>query len=373
MEELEAHFPETASALVQEAKANQIPGYALGIIDYRKSSYPMYAHVGGVRSLEEPELKVELETIFDLASLTKVLATVAMLSRLEERGWLSLDYTPSYFGLSGPASHIPLSDFLFHQSGIPAWKPYYEAILQRFSPEKLTDVSVEARSRALRKMVLQEPLVEGQRGQSVYSDLGFLVLGYCIEEIFQEPFDVAIQHEILTAMETGLHFRRVDRTPERLRDPRVAATEYSAWRGGLLQGAVHDDNAWAAGGYGGHAGVFGTVGDVLLWVASARDGFFSRKTWDQWFEVRAGRARGWDIASGAQSASGQRGHSLLIGHLGFTGTSIWIDDRRKCAVVLLSNRVHPSRENEGIKPFRYAVHQTFWKEWDQKIGRRYEV
>jgi CubicO group peptidase (beta-lactamase class C family) len=200
--------------------------------------------------------------------------------------------------------------------------------------------------------------------RTVYSDLSFLILGFVLEEILQLPLDEAVQRFVWKPMRLKAFFKRTDRSIDLGRLPDVAATENSQWRGGVLQGQVHDDNCWAMGGYGGHAGAFGTVEDVLRFARALAAGFLSPTTLKaQWTRVPqppgCERTLGWDTPSqqGGEPSASTAFSPLSVGHLGFTGTSLWIDPPAGVAVALLTNRVHPSRENILIRGFRPRFHQ----------------
>ncbi|RYZ61857.1 MAG: hypothetical protein EOP09_19470, partial [Proteobacteria bacterium] len=197
----------------------------------------------------------------------------------------------------------------------------------------------------------------------IYSDLNFMLLGFVIEELLNLPLDRAVQRYVWAPMELETpHYVRTVKPAFLARDDRYAATEDCPWRRSVLQGQVHDDNTWAMGGYAGHAGVFSNLRDVLLFSKEIQTGYLSRETLKQmWTRVSrpddASRTLGWDTPSGPNPAfSGFSSHS--VGHTGFTGTSLWIDLEKGVSVVLLSNRVHPTRENARIKEFRPIFHRT---------------
>jgi CubicO group peptidase (beta-lactamase class C family) len=158
-------------------------------------------------------------------------------------------------------------------------------------------------------------------------------------------------------------YRRVDAPVEKARLFDIAATEKCPWRGGVLQGQVHDDNCWTMGGYAGHAGAFTTVPDLLLFGRRLLNGFLSPRVlqtvWSRApLPVGCTRTLGWDTPTGDQSTIGP-GYSLRsVGHLGFTGTSLWIDPEHGLSVVLLTNRVHPTRDNPKIQEFRRVFHRA---------------
>ncbi|MCC7440322.1 MAG: beta-lactamase family protein, partial [Bdellovibrionales bacterium] len=267
---------------------------------------------------------------------------------------------------------VRVDQLLSHSAGQPAWRAFHETLRRELGrgPDQgtrgLERVPVGIRQGLLRRLVLSEPL-EAHPGERVlYSDLAFLTLGFAMEEAWGLTLDRAIEREVWGALRVpGLRFHRVSRSVSGGRLDEVAATEDCPWRGGVLQGQVHDDNCWAAGGYGGHAGAFGNARSVLELVAGLHGGgFLSHPTltrmWARSDEPPGcPRTFGWDTPSGAAPSSGTRfSAENTVGHLGFTGTSLWVDLRAGVAVVLLSNRVHPSRANEGFKPWRARVHDA---------------
>ncbi len=305
------------------------------------------------------------DTIYDLASLTKPLfATVCL--RLVERGALSLDLraeqlVPDVRGTAGGAA--TLEQLLTHRSGMAAWGGLY------------LDVPHELGSSAARRWIFTEAArraEEGTRnkGASIYSDLGYIVAAeivsratgrdlstHLIKEIVEplglEPLDLAYA----SALPPDKHRELVKR---------VAPTERDEWRGRMVRGEVHDENCAALGGVSGHAGVFGTAkgmglfGRAILDAANGRvktgTPLLSEATLKSALAPRDGGTHrlGWDGKSPTDSSAGRRMSASTFGHLGFTGTSIWCDPVADVVIVLLSNRVCPSRANEKIKGFRPA-------------------
>ena len=284
---------------------------------------------------DQPAL-VASDTIYDLASLTKVLATATIAMRGLEHGVVALDdrvadHVPEWSGSDRQA--VTIRDLLSHAAGLPDHRPYY----RDHRGEDAFIVAIGA-----------EPLEYRPGSRSVYSDLGFILLARILGRgrSLAEPFG-AVWPSIGVGEE--LQFN-----PPTLWRARTAPTEFDAWRGRLLVGEVHDDNCWALGGVSGHAGLFGTAPAVgafarhVLQVFGGRAGAFSRETLATFAARRAeipgsSRALGWDTML-PTSSCGTRMSARAIGHTGFTGTSLWIDPERGYYVVLLSNRVHPSRD-----------------------------
>lgn len=324
---------------------------------------------------ELPALPMLPNTVFDLASVTKIMATATLAGTLVDRQWLSWD-TP--LGAILPEANWPgvtLRHLLSHTAGFVAWAPLWERMRELFGEMPLHHVPVEDRQRAMRKLVFRIAPDVKPGVQAVYSDISFLLLGFALEEVTGLPLDLAVQRFVWQPMglETAF-FRHVMDEPVRGRREEVAATEESPWRGGLLQGQVHDDNCWSMGGYAGHAGAFGTVRDVLQFARalypaslSARSGgvggFLSRETLRaSWTPVTepagCSRTLGWDTPSGDEPSAGRLFSRLSAGHLGYTGTSLWVDPEAGLAVTLLTNRVHPTRENTMIRAFRPKFHDA---------------
>ncbi len=300
---------------------------------------------------------VARDTVYDLASLTKVLAAAPIAMRSVEQGAIALDdrvadHVPQWTAADRQA--VTIRDLLSHASGLPAHRPYYRNL-------EGEDAFVTA--------IAAEPLEYQPGSRSVYSDLGFILLARILgrDRSLAEPFDA-----FWAAVGAGeeLQFR-----PPHLWRRRTAPTEFDAWRGRLLVGEVDDENCWALGGASGHAGLFGTAPAVgtfarhVLQVFDGRSGVFNRDTLDVFAAKRIGvpgssRALGWDTML-PTSSCGTRMSVRAIGHTGFTGTSLWIDPERGWYVVLLSNRVHPSRDAvdaDTVTRVRAAFHDAVFED-----------
>ena len=293
------------------------------------------------------------DTIFDLASLTKVLATTSLAMRLVERGTLALEHAvekwiPAWRGHDREA--VTLRSLLTHSSGLTAWLPFYRDYTGRQEFEYA---------------ICSLPLEYQPDTQAIYSDLGFMLLGFIIEDAGGQSFAAQSEQLLSELTAAPLMFN----PPARLR-PRIAPTEKDPWRGRRLVGEVHDENCWALGGAAGHAGLFGTaqaVGDVARALLGAVAGTDSRlagtemvRQFVRRFSAATGsRALGWDTML-PTSSCGTKISSSAFGHTGFTGTTVWIDPERGSYVVLLTNRVNPSRENTAIQTIRPAVHDAIF-------------
>ena len=303
--------------------------------------------------------KMTPDTVFDLASLTKPLATALAVMKLSALGLMdagsSLEhYLPELAGTD--KAGIQILHLLVHSAGFPDYRPYYL---------RLETAPWDMRKTALREMLVREPLVYPMGKKTVYSDLGFMMLEWVIERVGGVSLDRFLEEKVYRpAGIENLFFQ--DRFFPRAGD--FAATEVCPWRQRLMEGEVHDENAWASGGVAAHAGLFGTAGDVFrlilhlweCWAGICPDGLFSKNTVRYFFSPfgNTGRSPGFDRPSDLNPSCGRFFSSNTVGHLGFTGTSFWMDLDRSVIIILLSNRVHPGRENIRIREFRPLIHNA---------------
>lgn len=303
---------------------------------------------------------VTLATVFDLASLTKPLATTLAVMLLYQQGRLDPDERlPAVLPAAahGDKRHITIAQLLAHTSGLPDYRPYYRQIA--LLPES------ERRLR-LRQFLLDEPLLHPPGARVLYSDLDFMLLEWIVEAAAGQQLDRFLAEHVYAPLQvTALFF--IDR--KRPVPPAAyAATEHCAWRDRLLEAEVHDENAYALGGVAGHAGLFGTaaaIHTVLAELLAAYHGQPAAKLFRSdvvrrfWQPVPgSGKALGFDLPSADHPSCGHFFPSDSIGHLGFTGTSFWIHRIQQLSVVLLTNRVHPSRDNCSIRQFRPEIHDA---------------
>ncbi len=300
------------------------------------------------------------DTIFDLASLTKPLATTLAVMVLIQDNQLGLEQELGSIISSfknTEKEEIKIKHLLAHVSGLPDYRPYYTHLDQL--PE-------ETRKPALKDLLVAEPLLYPIGAKVVYSDLGFMILSWVVEHISGERLDHLVQERIYDPLGIKkLFFVALATGP---RKGLFAATEHCPWRQMLLDGLVHDENAFVVGGIEGHAGLFGTAEEVyrllsiLLSIFHGNlPGSVIRKDVIHAFFKRsgfAGRALGFDSPDQRDASCGQYFSEASVGHLGFTGTSFWMDLARSIIVVLLTNRIHPSRDNDKIKVFRPKLHDA---------------
>lgn len=304
------------------------------------------------------------DTIFDLASLTKVIATTTLVMRAVDDGLLRLEdrvsnWIPEWRGQD--RQHVTIADLLAHCAGLTAYLPYYRDCTGRAEFESA---------------IAATPLEYEPRTKSIYSDLGFILLAFIVEDARAravQPWPGA--SDPATSFEG--QFRRfasyITAEPLAFRPPRAwrertAPTEHDEWRGRTLVGEVHDENAWALGGVAGHAGLFGTAAAVGAFARAVlhtiRDAAVVAKPETMRLFIRKGevpgssRALGWDTML-PTSSCGTLMSPTAIGHTGFTGTSLWIDWERDVYVALLTNRVHPARgSTDAIRQVRRRLHDA---------------
>ena len=278
-----------------------------------------------------------------------------------QQGFLDLDQT-----LSIPTSFYPirLRDLLTHSSGMPAWKPIYQEMAFHFWGV-LSDVSLEARRKKFDEFLWQIAPENWPGKKVVYSDIGILML----EKYLSKDFQADVESLWSSMGIEGLHYRPIltDAYSARLeslqKGESIAATELCPWRG-LLVGQVHDDNTWSRGGVSSHSGVFGRLKDIKSWLRAVfMESHISKNTLEAFTRESVSidgtrRALGFDMPSIDGSGSTAFSFSKnTVGHLGFTGTSVWVDLDSGDYAILLTNRVHPSRDDIRIRALRREFHR----------------
>ena len=332
-----------------------------GKIDDLKNGCSPHEFYLGTHSHLVGSEKVNRNSVFDLASLTKILLTTLLAMIEVEHERIDLDDSleerlPEYVKKNPGARTITVRHLLTHGSGLPAWRPFYESLRARFG-ESLRTLHPAVRKAYFDACLDEVPIERGVGEKLVYSDLGFLLL----ERVLSD--DVLESSKNLFNKIPGLQLKGI-RVPSVKGEGReFVATEICPWRG-LLQGEVHDDNAWSRGGVSGHAGLFGRLIDIQLWVESLfKERWVSLKTLKKFSETVSDsggsvRAHGFDVPSREGLGSTGAFFSMnSIGHLGFTGTSLWMDLDSGDYAILLTNRVHPLRTDERIRKLRLAFHE----------------
>jgi beta-N-acetylhexosaminidase len=321
-------------------------------------------HAFGKLELDGEAYDADENSMYDVASLTKPIVTTTAVMLLVQQGRLDLNrpvasYLPEFAAAakSDPdrtwRARITPRMLLLHDSGLPDHREY-------FKDTKGHD--------AILTRVFREPLVNEPGQQMVYSDLGFILLGEIVERLTGESLDVVAKREIFDIL--GMD-RSMFNPPRQLREDIAPTEKDTSFRRRQIWGEVHDENAWAMGGIAGHAGLFSTADDIAAFAQMILNGgiyaherILARSTIQE-FTTRhtigaAARTLGWDVPEEA-SSSGHYFSPASFGHLGFTGTSLWIDPQRKLFVVLLTNRVNPTRANEKIRLVRPALHDAVFE------------
>jgi CubicO group peptidase (beta-lactamase class C family) len=297
----------------------------------------------------QPSPAPSASTLWDLASLTKVIGLTSAMMLMVESGAIDLDaplerYIPDFRGRW--KEMVTIRHLLTHSSGLPAWRPLYK--------------EADSPASAMR-LAIATPLDTMPGLRMVYSDLGAILLGEIVARASGQSFDSFLQGRVFGP----LGMRETVFRPAADQLDRIAPTEVDPWRQRHLRGEVHDENAYALGGISSHAGLFSSARDLVRIARMYLNGgtldgvrFVSPSTVVQFTEIQdsalSHRALGWETPNGSNSA----GHLMskrAFGHTGFTGTSIWIDPERDVFVLLLTNRVNPTREHRGITAVRVAV------------------
>ncbi len=311
---------------------------------------------------EAAAASVAARTLFDLASVTKVVATTAMAMLLYERGALDLE-APVGATVPGFVAHakkdwrrkkITLRMLLAHSSGLPA----HEKLFLRYGTRE-----------ELLQAALTLPLAADPGSRAEYSDIGFILLGTALERLAGEPLDSFCRREIflpLAMNDTGFN------PPAAIRERIVPTADDRHFRNRIIQGEVQDENAGVLGGVAGHAGLFSNASDLAKFAHAMLSGgapILRRETVDLFTRREAAppgtsRALGWDTPS-APSQSGKYFGPSSFGHLGYTGTSLWIDPARQLSITLLTNRTWPDSSNQAIKNVRPAFHDAVVEAIDQ--------
>jgi CubicO group peptidase (beta-lactamase class C family) len=335
----------------------ELPGAVVLARMPREGEVLEHVSVRGHAVLRPERLPMTRETIFDLASLTKPLATTTAILWLVHDGAVGLDDPVSkYLPLFSERDKdgVTLRHLLTHCSGLKPWRAFHELLLEkeRKTGERL--LTTPAAREFVIDRVVRSGLVHESGAAAVYGDLDFIALGAVVEAVAHSGLDAFCRERVFAPLGMRDTFFAPladgDRLEESVRR-RVAATENCPWRERVLWGEVHDPNAWAMGGVAGHAGLFSTADDVMRFAQAILDAWHARsdalprdllRQFTERQEMPPGSdwALGWDTPTQAASSSGRHFSSRSIGHLGFTGTSLWIDLESEAVVVMLTNRVH---------------------------------
>ncbi|HET53605.1 MAG TPA: beta-N-acetylglucosaminidase [Ignavibacteria bacterium] len=341
-------------SLVKSALVEKIfPGASL-IVGHRNRI--VYHQNFGKGTYEKDAKPIDDNSIFDIASLTKVVATTSAVMLLFDQNKIHLDdkvvkFLPGFGNNS--KKEITIKNLLLHNSGLPAWEPFYK---KYNTPDEVIN--------AIMKMELE--FSPGEK--YLYSDIGMIVLQKVIEKITNKSIDKYLEENLFDQLEMKNTF--FNPSPKVWYNC-VPTEKDDYWRMQLLKGKVHDETAYFLGGVAGHAGLFSTTEDLAKLISIyVNDGYFgskqifSKKTIDLFTKKnseQSTRALGWDTKSAEKSSAGNLFSDNSFGHTGFTGTSIWADKNEGLFVILLTNRVHPTRSNTKIIQFRPLLHDEIFK------------
>ena len=360
----EEKYPFITRKLQQAIENGSTPGVAL-LVD--KDGELVYRHALGYAQRYPEHKDLHETTIFDVASLTKVIATTTAVMILIREHLLSLEEPVKTYIPEFPHEQITFLHLLTHSAGFPQWFPVYEEIQQEVEQRGNAFIgSSEARHYVLEK-IFHTPLLAAPGEQYTYTDIGFILLGHAIDQITGMPLDEYCKKMIFAPLGMTHTFFRRQGTP--LPEGDYAATERCEWRRRILYGEVHDENTYALGGVAGHAGLFSTLDDVRMFMNTlsccydGKDTFLPQSIVQQFFTRQylpenSTRALGWDTPSPEASTGGELLSPTSVGHTGFTGTSIWLDLSRKLLIILFSNRIHLSRNNQKFLKMRPKIHDT---------------
>lgn len=345
-------------ALDKAIDAAEIPG-AVVLAEMRRDGELLeHVSVRGLAVVRPERIPMARETIFDLASLTKVLATTTAILLLAQDGAVALDdpvtkFLP-HFGETRKEA-VTLRHLLTHSSGLRPWRAFHEPLLERERKKGERIIGTPAAREWVIESICRSALVHECGTAAVYGDLDFIILGAVVEAVSHQSLDSFCQERIFRPLgltHTGFvpHAEGGGVAPDSVRRG-FAATENCPWRGRIIWGEVHDPNASVMGGVAGHAGLFAPADDVLRFARVVLDAWHGRSDalpedllrvflTRQDLPERSDWALGWDTPSPGTSSSGRLFSRNSVGHLGFTGTSLWIDLDKEAIVVMLTNRVH---------------------------------
>jgi len=343
-------FSQVDEVIQTAIKDSAFPG---AVVFISKDGNLIYKKGFGHLIYDDTSAAVTINTIYDLASLTKVIATTTAAMICYNNNLFSLDdpvakYLPE-FSQNGKEK-VTIKNLLLHNSGLPASRPFYH--LYSSADEVIKDL-------------FETPLIYESGKKTVYSDLGMITLAKVIEKVSGRTFSAFCKEKIFNPLQMNSTYFN---PPDSLRY-KIAPTEYdNYWRNELVWGKVHDETSSLLNGVAGHAGLFSTAEDIsnLLQLLLSEGTFDGRQIIKpetvKLFTTRnsdvSTRALGWDTKSERHSTAGDLFDITSFGHTGFTGTSVWVDPTRDLFVVLLTNRVYPTRENKKLYKVRPALHDA---------------
>lgn len=358
--------------IVTDALINHVfSACSVGISLIDNEKYGSYIHHYGYTDSNGKGTRVNDKTVYDLASLTKPLVTSLAIMALVDKGEVALeDEIGTFFnGIRREMGKIRLSHLLSHSAGLPAHRPYYEILME--CPQ-------QERKEIIIRLIFKEKLLFVPGQDSLYSDLGYILLGCIVEKLTRSSLDNYWKNVIIQplGLEEELFFPNSNGSA----CEECAVTGKCGWSKRRLCGIVHDDNCRALGGVAGHAGLFGTVSGVmslaqnlfLQFKGISRHPAYGGETLREFLRKKPESTwtYGFDTPSFGHSSSGNYFSEMTVGHLGFTGTSFWLDLSKGTTIVLLTNRVLMGHDLTKIRKFRPLLHDTLMEHIMKKPDRK---
>lgn len=346
-----------------------------------KNGEEVYRRVVGTRSQkrvkDETPRPMHAEMVFDVASLTQQVVTTTILMKLAASGSFKLDERVSrylqWFSVGGKAA-ITIENLLNHTAGFPAWQPFYEELHRQHTGSRMGVLTSRGAKEHIYNALNRYQIKTKPGTREVYSDLGFMVLGHLIEVLTGVPLNKSAANLVFKPF--GLqstNFIDLAMIKRRGLQPvldMIAPTEECSWRKRVLCGEVHEDNAWAMGGIAGHAGLFSSGPDLLQFGQEMLRAYYGeagcikptavRAFWELTSQQEGDRsfALGWQRAAKSAGLEDCGFSNTAVGNNSFTGCSLWIDPATASTIVLVSNRIHPTRSNKKINDFRKELFST---------------
>jgi CubicO group peptidase (beta-lactamase class C family) len=348
--QIEYDFLQIDEIIQSAIKDSAFPG---SVVLVSKEGKVIYEKAFGHLTYDDTSAAVTKNTIYDIASLTKVIASTTAVMICYDKNLFSLDDPVAKyiteFSQNGKEK-VTIKNLLLHNSGLPAFKRFYGNYSS--ADEVINDI-------------YKTPLNYETGSKTVYSDLGFITLVKVVEQVTGQRFDVFCKDWIFIPLQMNSTFFN----PADSIIYNIAPTEYdNYWRNKLVWGEVHDETALLLNGVAGHAGLFSTAKDLsnllllLLNGGTFNDHKIIKPTTVKLFSTRysdkSTRALGWDTKSRGKSSAGNLFDLTSIGHTGFTGTSVWVDPTKDLFVVFLTNRIYPTRKNKKLYKVRPALHDA---------------
>jgi CubicO group peptidase (beta-lactamase class C family) len=360
----------------EQARSGKLPQHAFpgGVLLVGLGGEVVFHQAFGCRSLKPESSPMHEDTVFDVASLTKVVVTTTLVMQLVDKGLLDVDRRLSHifqtFGIYGK-ERMTIRHLLTHTSGYPATAPYYKQIARADRAERAGMMTSRGAVESVYNEFFRAKIDHLPGKVTKYSDIGFILLGNAVEVVSGTSLDKLARQQVFRPLGMA-NSGYIDLTTLKRRGLQpvtdaIAPTAQCSWRGRMLCGEVHDDNAWAMGGVAAHAGLFTNAIDLHLFASElircfkGQSDFISKETLRQFWcrdqtDPQSSWALGWDTPSGSDSAAGRLMSRHSVGHLGYTGCSLWIDPEAELDVILLTNRIHSATDSRSIQSVRPLIH-----------------